>query len=244
MMELIIDVGNTRVKVAVFEKDIIVADFVFLKEELIGKLQKIILNFSISNSIISSVASFTKQEVEKITQLIHPVFLDSTTKVPFTNLYGTPKTLGVDRIALAAATIKKYPNKNTLVIDAGTCITYEFINEKGEYLGGAISPGIKMRYKALNTFTSKLPLLNPTAVTDFIGTNTNTSIHSGIINGVCNEIEGLISQYTRKFQDLTVVLTGGDTKFLEEQLKSVIFAQPNFILEGLHSILIYNLAND
>ncbi|SEC80411.1 type III pantothenate kinase [Tenacibaculum sp. MAR_2009_124] len=243
-MNLIIDVGNTRVKVAVFESGKILEVFVFQKEKLLENLNKILQDFSVEHTIVSSVASFTDKEIEKIDQLLSPLFLNSETKVPFKNNYDTPKTLGVDRIALAAAAVDQYPNENVLVIDAGTCITYEFITKNKEYLGGAISPGIKMRYNALHTFTSNLPLLKSSQINSFIGTNTNNSIHSGVVNGVYNEIKGLINQYTSEFQDLTVVLTGGDTKFLEEQLKSVIFAQPNFILEGLHTILIYNLADD
>ncbi|MCG7501891.1 type III pantothenate kinase [Tenacibaculum sp. Mcav3-52] len=243
-MYLIIDVGNTRVKVAVFEIDTIKEVFTFEKTNIISELKKIISNFSISNSIISSVANFTDEETKKIAELLNPFFLDSNTKVPFKNLYKTPKTLGVDRVALASAAIKKYPNKNVLVLDAGTCITYEFITDEGNYLGGAISPGITMRYKALHTFTSKLPLLKAKELENFIGTDTESSIHSGIINGVCNEIDGVIVQYQKKYPHLTVVLTGGDTYFLSKQLKSVIFAHPNFVLEGLHTILIHNLAND
>ncbi|WP_435255454.1 type III pantothenate kinase [Tenacibaculum sp. A30] len=243
-MNLIIDVGNTRVKVAVFELDTVKEIFVFDKAEILSEVKKIISIFSITSSIVSSVAHFTEEERQEIAELLNPIFLDSTTNVPFKNNYKTPKTLGVDRIALASAAVNKYPNKNVLVIDAGTCITYDFITKKGEYLGGAISPGIQMRYKALHEFTAKLPLLEPNELQNFIGVDTNTSIHSGVINGVSNEIDGIIKQYQKKYQELTVVLTGGDTYFLSKQLKSVIFAHPNFVLEGLHTILIHNLAND
>ena len=243
-MNLIIDVGNTRVKVAVFELDTIKDFFVFDKAEILSEVKKIISNFSITSSIVSSVAHFTEEERQEIAELLNPIFLDSTTNVPFKNNYKTPKTLGVDRIALASAAVNKYPNKNVLVIDAGTCITYDFITKESEYLGGAISPGIQMRYKALHEFTAKLPLLEPSKLENFIGVDTNTSIHSGVINGVSNEIDGIIKQYQKKYQELTVVLTGGDTYFLSKQLKSVIFAHPNFVLEGLHTILIHNLAND
>ena len=243
-MYLIIDVGNTRVKVAVFEIDTIKEIFVFEKEKIITELKKIVSKFSISNAIVSSVTSFTEKEQQEITTLLKPIFLTSDTKVPFVNKYKTPKTLGVDRVALASAAVKMYPNKNVLVLDAGTCITYDFVTKKGEYLGGAISPGIQMRYKALHEFTAKLPLLEPSKFESFIGVDTNTSIHSGVINGISKEIDGIIKQYQKKYSDLTVVLTGGDTYFLSKQLKSVIFAHPNFVLEGLHTILTHNLAND
>ena len=243
-MNLVIDVGNTRVKIAVFEKGELLRVFIFENDRILENLTKIVEEFSIENSIISSVSNLTETETEAIQKLLNPLFLTSETKVPFINNYETPKTLGIDRIALAAAAVSRYPDQNVLVIDAGTCITYELITVNKEYLGGAISPGIQMRYKALHKFTSKLPLLKLSKISNFIGTNTEDSIHSGVINGIYNEIKGLVSQYLREFEDLTIVLTGGDTKFLEEQLKSVIFAEPNFILEGLHTILIYNLADD
>ena len=243
-MNLIIDVGNTRVKVAVFEASTIKEVFVFKKVKIVLELKKIISKYVISASIMSSVSNISDEIQQKITVLLNPIYLNSDIKVPFKNLYETPKTLGVDRIALAAAAIELYPQKNVLIIDAGSCITFDFINKEKEYLGGAISPGIAMRYRALHSFTSKLPLLESKEVSSFIGTNTSTSIHSGVVNGVCYEIEGVINQYKIKFRDLTVVLTGGDTNFLAKQLKSGIFAHPNFVLEGLHTVLTYNLAND
>ncbi|WP_275316893.1 type III pantothenate kinase [Tenacibaculum bernardetii] len=243
-MNLIIDVGNTRVKAAVFELNTIKEVFVFSKTEIVFEVKKIINNFSISSSIVSSVSNISEKTLKEITDLLNPIFLNSDIKVPFINKYETPKTLGVDRIALAAAATEKYPQKNVLIIDAGTCITFDFINNKNEYLGGAISLGISMRYKALHDYTAKLPLLGLSEVSSFIGTNTNTSIHSGVVNGVINEIEGVINQYQKKYGDLTIVLTGGDTYFLAKQLKSGIFAHPNFVLEGLHTVLTYNLTND
>lgn len=243
-MNLIIDIGNTRVKAAVFELNTIKEFFVFEKSEIVFELKKISNNFSISKTIVSSVSNISEKAQKEITDLLNPIFLNSEIKVPFKNNYETPKTLGVDRIALAAAATEKYPQKNVLIIDAGTCITFDFINNKSEYLGGAISLGISMRYKALHDYTAKLPLLALSEVSNFIGTNTNTSIHSGVVNGVINEIEGVINQYKKKYIDLTIVLTGGDTYFLAKQLKSGIFAHPNFVLEGLHTVLTYNLKND
>ena len=243
-MNLIVDVGNTRVKVAVFELNTLKEVFVFKEEEIVLEIEKIIKIFSISGAIVSSVANLSVKTIAEITYLLNPIYLNSKIKVPFLNKYQTPATLGVDRIALAAAATDKYPNKNVLVIDAGTCITFDFINSEKEYLGGAISLGISMRYRALHDYTSKLPLLKINEVDNFVGTNTNTSIHSGVVNGICNEIDGVISQYQKKYTDLTVVLTGGDTIFLAKQLKSGIFAHPNFVLEGLHTVLTYNLTND
>ena len=166
--------------------------------------------------------------------------MNTTTPLPFKNRYTTPSTLGNDRIALAAAAVCVYPLKNTLVIDAGTCITFDFINSKNEYLGGAISPGIGMRYKSLHQYTGKLPLLSKNEEFKLIGTSTKSSIHSGIINGIICEIKGVIAQYQQDFGDLTIVLTGGDTKFLSKQLKNSIFANQNFLLRGLNKILTFN----
>ncbi|QNM85666.1 type III pantothenate kinase [Polaribacter pectinis] len=239
-MNLIIDIGNTSVKAAVFKQDTIVFSVSFDKKIILSELKKIIKKYNISCGIMSSVASISEKKVEKLQKLIKLTLVSSSTEVPFVNLYETPKTLGLDRIALVTGAVKKYPNKNVLVIDAGTCITFDFVNDKSEYLGGAISPGINMRYKALNNFTAKLPFLEKKEVKSFIGKSTNESIHSGVVNGVTKELEGVILDYKEKFGDLTIVLTGGDTNFLSKQLKSSIFANQNFLLQGLNELLIFN----
>ena len=147
----------------------------------------------------------------------------------------------MDRIALVAAAVSKYQNQNVLIIDAGTCITFDFVNSSKNYLGGAISPGIEMRYKSLNKFTKKLPLLMREEAANLIGTSTETCIHSGVINGVISEIDSIIAKYRKKNKDLTVVLTGGDANFLSNRLKNGIFANPFFLLEGLNTILTFNI---
>lgn len=239
-MNLIVDAGNTRVKLAVFEKDTLV-EVIFIDEnELLSEIKKILKKYKITAGILSNVGFIAEYEMQKLQNLVNLLVLSSFTNVPFNNLYETVETLGVDRIALVAAAVKKYAKRNILIIDAGTCITFDFVNDQSEYLGGAISPGIEMRYKALHDFTSKLPLLEKKIAQNFIGMNTNESINSGVVNGVINELEGVISQYKNKYSDLTVVLTGGDTNFLAKQLKSSIFANPNFLLEGLNEILIFN----
>ncbi|AUC16059.1 pantothenate kinase [Tenacibaculum sp. SZ-18] len=242
-MNLIIDVGNTRVKAALYEKDSLKELVVFQKNEIVSELKKILKKSKISSSIVSSVATLSDENLKELHKFLNLMELNYETKVPFINRYKSPTTLGVDRIALAAYAALQYPKRNVLVIDAGTCITFDFIN-KGIYVGGAISPGLKMRYRSLNNYTSKLPLLETKEPDDFVGDNTNNCIHSGVVNGVVNEIDGVINQYKTKYQDLTVVLTGGDTNFLAKQLKNHIFANPNLVLEGLHKILIYNRADD
>jgi len=237
-MNLIIDIGNTRAKVAVFNNDGLIFSLSAEPENINNNIEKLQKEYDLKNCILSSVANTsTEAESYKFEKFIK---LNHKTKVPFKNKYNTPTTLGVDRIALASAATYLYPSKNVLVIDAGTCITYDFINTKSEYLGGAISPGISIRYKALNEFTANLPFLKQ-ADFKLIGKDTKSSIHSGVLNGFIQEIDGVIKQYRRKYSNLTVVLTGGDTNFLAKKLKSSIFATPNFLLEGLNSILIYNL---
>jgi type III pantothenate kinase len=147
------------------------------------------------------------------------------------------------RMVLAANAVLKYPKKNRLVIDAGTCITYDFIDENDNYIGGAISPGISLRYRSLNDYTSKLPLLEKVVPENFIGNSTELSIHVGVIKGVINEIDGFIDHYSSKYANFVIILTGGDTDFLAMQLKNTIFANSNFLLEGLQEIFQYNQEN-
>jgi type III pantothenate kinase len=169
------------------------------------------------------------------------VLLDRHLKLPFTINYQTIETLGVDRLALVAAAANTYPNQNVLTIDAGTCITYDFLSDTNNYLGGSISPGLRMRYTALHQQTAKLPKLSPEYPVNITGNSTNQAIHSGVVMGLIYELDGVISDYMANYQKLTVVLTGGDTNFLAEKLKSVIFANPNFLLQGLNNILNFNL---
>ena len=239
-MNLVIDIGNSKVKVAVFELDTIITTAVFDEIYFLDEVKRISNQYAIERSIVSSVKDINEEYLEELQKLPFLIQLNSDTQLPFKNLYATPSTLGNDRIALAAAAASIYPSQNSLVIDAGTCITYDFINAKNEYLGGAISPGIDMRYKSLQKYTGKLPLLSKNEEFNLIGTSTSTSIHSGVINGVICEIKGVIAQYEQDFGDLTIVLTGGDTKFLSKQLKNSIFANQNFLLQGLNKILTFN----
>lgn len=240
-MNLIIDIGNTRIKTAVFEDGKLIHNESITNESFVAEVKAIIRKYQCTNAIISSVGFVNKSQIDELRAEINLVELDFKLKVPFENKYTTPKTLGVDRIALVSSAVATYPNKNVLIIDAGTCITYDFVNNMGNYYGGSISPGLQMRYKALNIFTKKLPLLEPSEIVELIGNSTEKCIHSGVINGVINEIDGIINQYRKKNVDLTVVLTGGDLNFLSNKLKNSIFANPNFLLEGLDTILTYNI---
>lgn len=240
-MNLIIDIGNTRVKLAVYEENSCVDKYIVLKKDFLKSIKNILnKNPKIKKGIISSVDFFSKEEENDLKKLLNLTVVSTSMSLPFKNLYETPKTLGLDRIALIAAAADQYRKENVLVIDAGTCITYDFLNSKNEYLGGAISLGLTIRYEALHNLTAKLPLLKPDDSNFFIGNSTESSIHSGVINGLVNEIDGIIQQYQSTYKDLTIILTGGDTNFLSKRLKSSIFANSNFLLEGLNHLLKIN----
>jgi type III pantothenate kinase len=240
-MNLIIDVGNTRNKIAVFFENQLFRKYVCDKGDTKNTLKLIAEEYpEIKDCILAAVGSFEEELLYLLNDTYNVLILDNHTNVLFNNGYGTPATLGVDRIALASAASALYPNRNVLVIDAGSCITYDFISEENNYLGGTISPGIGMRYKAVHTFTENLPLLEPTLPVIESGNSTETSIHSGIMQAVIFEIEGFITMYKEKYPDLTVILTGGDAHFLRDSLKSDIFANSNFLLEGLNFILEHN----
>jgi len=240
-MNLIIDVGNTYVKLAIFENNNIIDNYKVVNENLLSALKLIKKERNlIQRAIISSVGKLDECIFNYIDNHFDILILNDKTKLPFQNLYATPATLGKDRIALVSASVEQYPNKNVLIIDAGTCITYDFINSENEYLGGAISPGIRTRYISLNNLTANLPLLEAEIPNNITGNSTATSIHSGIICGIIYEIDGVIKEYKKKYSDLTIILTGGDANFLSKQLKSSIFANSNFLLKGLNYILKFN----
>ena len=244
-MLLTIDVGNSRIKAAVFEHNKQVDFFIFETNEALKNFENIFEKYpNLQKIILSSVGKLEKEVVDFIQNRFPTEIIDHKSKFPFTNLYATPETLGIDRMVLAAGATLIYPNQNKLIIDAGTCITYDFVNAENQYLGGAISPGIKIRYKSLNNYTSKLPLLTLSEDFEIIGNSTKSAIHSGVINGVIFEIEGFISQYSLKNQDLTIILTGGDAEFLAKRLKSTIFANSNFLLESLNLLSLYTQKND
>lgn len=241
-MNLIIDVGNTNVKIAVFENGVCLEKHTVQNSAMVSRVKTLLGKHpTINKGIIASVARLDLLQIDSLKTLLDfTLELSHTTTLPYKNLYKTPKTLGVDRLALVSAAVRRYPNTNVLVVDAGTCITYDFVNDQSEYLGGAISPGMGLRYKALNALTANLPLLEPKAPLNLTGESTETAIHSGVVYGIAKEIDGVIAEYRDIHKDLTVIFTGGDANFLSKQLKSSIFANPNFLLEGLNFILDYN----
>lgn len=245
-MNLIVDAGNTYVKVAVFQGDKMLSHESFKKEVFQKKIKKTLKNFpEVDQMITSSVTKLREETKEFLSKLkIKVLKLTHETNVPFQNKYTTPATLGVDRIALIVAAVTQFPKQNVLVIDAGTCITYDFKTYEEIYLGGGISPGIQLRYKTLNLLTANLPLLNPKMPENYIGDSTENAIHSGVSVGVITEIDGIIERYKEQFEHLTVILTGGDTNFLAKRLKNTIFANSKFLLQGLNNVLEYNRYND
>ncbi|WP_053976132.1 type III pantothenate kinase [Mangrovimonas xylaniphaga] len=241
-MNLIVDVGNTFVKFAIFQQEEIIFKCSFDLAHFETEFEGLFENYeSIQKCILSSVGDLDNGMLKLIQSKLPVLVLDAETKLPFVNAYSTPHTLGVDRVALVSAAVKNFPQQNVLVIDAGTCITYDFTDAESTYKGGAISPGIRMRYKSLNNLTANLPLLETEMPRGLIGDSTITSIHSGVVGGVLKEINGVVDDYRQEYRDLTVILTGGDSDFLSKQLKNGIFANSNFLLEGLNFILEYNL---
>lgn len=240
-MNIAIDIGNTQIKIGVFEDDSLEHYEKLPLSELPSRMVQICSEYPVSRGILSHVARLDPAHRKALEDALPLLILDNRTPVPFENHYKTPQTLGVDRIALAAAAAGRFPGQNVLVIDAGSCITYDFVNQRSEYLGGAISPGIRMRYRSVNAFTANLPLLTPADSIPEMGDSTDSALHRGILNGVVCEMDGTIDQYRRENSNLTVVLTGGDANFLANNIKSSIFAIPNFLLDGLNRILIYNI---
>ncbi len=241
-MELVIDAGNTYVKTAVFDGPNIIelnktTDFTLSMARQLLEKHKLI-----HSAILSSVRKNTDELEVFLQQQTRFLRFDTRTPLPFKNQYASPETLGKDRIAATAGALELFPGKNVMVIDAGTCITYDMLTAAGEYLGGGISPGIRMRFDALHTFTGNLPLVKTTGEgrSELIGNTTEKSILSGVQNGVLQEVDGIIDQYKTQFPGLQIVVCGGDNKYFDKYLKNNIFAAPNLVLRGLAKILHFN----
>lgn len=238
-MNLVIDFGNTRIKAGLFDRNQLIENRYYHNQselstdsEFLSKGKKVIVS-----SVVKSESDVLKA-LSKDADVLH---FSSETPVPLKNEYKSASTLGSDRLAASVGAFSMYPSQNVLVVDTGTCIKYNFTNKDNHYLGGGISPGLQMRFKALQHFTDKLPLVK--CDSDFkklIGTNTEESILSGVIHGVLHEVDGVINAYKTEYPDLTIVVSGGDTEFFAKRLKNRIFAHPHTVLIGLNEILIYN----
>jgi type III pantothenate kinase len=239
-VNLIVEQGNTKIKAAVFENGRI-AVFVSGDAGDYEIVEQLLENKNIRQAIISSVVDVENFFVEQLkTAVSRLIFLDENTPLPIKNAYETPATLGKDRLAAVAGANFLKPDSNLLVIDAGTAITYEFIDSQGVYAGGNISPGLTTRFRALHHFTGRLPLVQESEKVPFIGSNTAEAIMAGVVNGVVFEMDGYIDFFKTQYRDFYVFLTGGHAQYFEKRLKNHTFADPNLVLIGLNRILEYN----
>lgn len=245
MANLVIDIGNSQIKLAVFNRDemVYVARYDDIDNHIINAILR---KHGISRAIISSVKKNSpawQTELNAKTTLLH--FNAGIVKT-IKNHYKSPKTLGADRLAAVVGAHFLYPGKNNLIIDGGTCITYDGVDAGGNYFGGSISPGLNMRYSALNHYTATLPLLKTnTSFDETYGNDTNTAITSGVQNGIKYELTGFIENYSANMQNLNIILTGGDNVFFDTLLKNSIFApyikkEPYLVLKGLNAALEHN----
>ncbi len=240
-MNLALDFGNTRIKAAVFEGNELRQQMVFNSEnDLLTAING--LPAGIQNCIIGSVTFAHSNASELLSKQFKTLVFKADTPIPLKNLYQSALTLGSDRIAASMGAWFFSPNQNVLTIDAGTCIKYNFVNANNDYLGGAISPGIPMRLKAMNHYTAKLPLVETDKnYNKLTGQNTQESLLSGALLGAACEVEAMIDRYAGLYENLQVYLTGGDADYLSKQVKSRFFAHPTLLLQGLNTILNYNL---
>ncbi len=240
-MHLVIDVGNTQIKIAVFEQNKQVEYLTANQNELLSTIKALKIKYpNIQKAIVASVGTIENSILSSLKNSIEIQYLTKECKFPFINTYSTPNTLGIDRMVLAAGAVLEYPNQNRLVIDIGTCITYDFIDENNNYLGGAISPGIRLRYESMNQKTAKLPSLTKKKPLHFIGNSTESCMHSGVVNGIALEMDGFIELYKAQYTNFITILTGGDSDFLAMRLKNTIFANSNFLLKSLNQTFQYN----
>ena len=239
-MNLVVDIGNSSLKVAIFDKKLMTSKFIYTNQSL-NIFSDLFKNNVIDNCLISNVSTIDKNILDFLKINSNLFSINESINLPFINLYKTKNTLGHDRIALVSAAAIDFPDQNTLIIDTGTCITYDFKNSENEYLGGGISPGIQMRFKSLNSQTSKLPLSTINLDYKLIGDDTNSSINSGVVYGVISEINGIINQYQERFKNIKIILTGGDSNFLLKKIKNTIFSDQNFLLKGLNYLLENNI---
>jgi len=239
-VKLIIDIGNTVAKLVAFDGDEPVEEIRTCNDSL-SALGAFATKYAFTHGIVGTVKGLTAEAEEQLRSLKIPILRFSPqTPVPITNRYKSPETLGADRLAAAVGASSLKPGKDLLIIDAGTCVTYEVIDAKGNYWGGNIAPGMQMRLRSLNEFTAKLPLVSAEGDVPGMGYDTETAIRSGVLRGMKYEIEGYIRSMRRKYPHLLVFLTGGDKINFDTTIKSIIFADKFIVPRGLNKILDYN----
>ena len=232
---LCLDFGNTRLKAAIFEADIFKEELV-LPDDSNATIEQLLAKYQPQKSILSSVINHNAGIEDILSQHSRFHKLSHLTKMNFTTPVGKPESIGADRLALVAAAIHYFPGKNNLVVGLGSCITYNFINQSHQFLGGAISPGMEMRFKAMHEHTALLPLVKKEWNFPVIAYDTKTNLQSGVIAGISFEIGGFIEFYAERFGNFNVVLTGGDAGYFARQLKNKIFADLNFLFKGLYAL--------
>jgi len=235
MTTLCLDLGNTRMKAAAFSNGTLMNVHV-LENDGVEQIQQLIESYKPQKSILSSVIKHNPLLEEVLEKNTSFHLLNHQSKLNFILRVGKPETMGADRIALASAMVHYYPNKNNLVIGLGSCITYNFINQFGEFLGGSISPGMEMRFKSMHEYTALLPLIQKEWDFPLIGYDTKTNLLSGVTWGMAKEIEGIVKEYEKKYGNFNVVLTGGDCTYFARLLKNKIFADPELLFKGLYAI--------
>jgi type III pantothenate kinase len=237
-VSLCLDFGNTNWKGALFQGDRMAEKFMLQQSNIPEEITRILNLYSPTKVILSSVVNHEKSIEDLIAKQATLYVLNSNDfRLPFLNAYGSPETLGHDRLALVAALSKFYPGEDSLVISVGSCVTYNFLAKNNAFRGGAISPGLEMRLRSLNEFTDKLPLISREGHVSLLGYDTETSLRSGVVMGIASEIDGMIERYESQYGRINAVLTGGDGAFFESRLKSKIFADSNFLFKGLYAIL-------
>lgn len=235
MISLCFDFGNTRRKLAIFNGAELERVQV-LRDDSSETIKALIEQYKPAKSILSSVVEHNPEMEILLAEKTKFHKLNHNTRLPFTTPVGKPETIGADRLALIAGAVHLFPKKHNLVIALGSCVTYNFCNKFHEFLGGGISPGLEMRLKSLNYYTAKLPLVAANSNAPLIGYDTATNIHSGVVLGMVYEMDGFIDEYSRKFDNFNVLLTGGDMVYLASHLKNKIFADPDLIFKGLYAI--------
>ncbi len=241
-MNLVIDIGNSRTKTAIFSESRLVGSFIY--EELSSVHLTDLTNKypEIDKVILSSVSTVSKTLLSRLKSgFAFFLELNHLTPVPLQINYRTPETLGLDRVAAAIGATVLFPGKDLLVIDTGTAVTFDLVERNGTFAGGNISPGLRSRFRALHEFTKKLPLVEESDDCPILGSTTEEAIRSGVVNGMILEIDGTIGLLKNKLPELQPVLTGGDAHFFERRLKSPIFVKFEITLIGLNRILEYNV---
>ena len=243
-MNLVVDIGNTLLKLAVFDGGRLVA------QQCVGELREETFAGLLGGARAArAVVASTRGEAPAIAEAVrrHTDYLlefTPATPVPIGNAYLTPATLGRDRLAAAVGAATLYPRRNALIVDFGTAVTLDFVSADGVFRGGCISPGMAMRFRALHEYTAALPLCDATDSAELLGRTTDEAVRLGVMNSLAFEIEGYIARMQGEIEDLCVIFTGGDTNFFAKRIKNTIFANCNLVFWGLNRILEYNASEE